>query len=258
MIDLLTARTVRIPLDERQATTLAAQAGDPVAFEALLLDVIGNLRALAAPWAPEDRLGREEALAAALLGFTEAVAAYRAEEDPDGVGVLPLLRSFVSAALGDTEAASVAVTVPTRTLKRWHGIVRRADGDLEEAARIAPTYAMTAETFWAVADARRSWDSISADEERETSHASEAARPLWGDRDSFAAAEDRIAVEAAFLAVDDTEGDVIRDAYGFSDYRPLPDGVIAERRGMSRPTVQRRRASALGKMREALAVDVDA
>lgn len=245
---------VRLPLEQRRATTLAAQQGDTTAYEDLVLDLIGNLRALAQPF--YDRLGRDEALAAALLGFAEAVAAYRPEQDPDGVGVVPLLRPYVAAALGETEATRVAVTVPERSLKRWHGIVRRAEGDLERAALLAPHYAMSAETFRAISEARRAWHSIEEDETRETSHGTDHALPLWGNEDNFAAAEDRILVEAAFEAVDTLEEDVVRDAYGFSDYRPLSDGVIASRRGMTRPTVQRTRSRALGKMREALAVDV--
>lgn len=72
--------------------------------------------------------------------------------------------------------------------------------------------------------------------------------------DSHDDVEDRLLVEAAFAAVDDLEEEVCRLAYGFSDYDPIPDSEVGYGLGLSRPKVQRVRASALGKMRDAAGV----
>ena len=96
----------------------------------------------------------------------------------------------------------------------------------------------------------------------------DAARPVDGDpAHAYADVEDRLLVSAAFNACDLTEAAIARRAYGFTYTRPMSDAEIAadlpmprldskgEAHEWTRPTVQRRRADALGAMREALGVD---
>lgn len=149
----------------------------------------------------------------------------------------------------------VAFTVPTRTLTRFYSILRKADGDPVKAAAIATKHSMTVETFMDVLSAVRTTNlELASDEEDDSAMLArwEAARPVWSRTED--AAEDALLVEAAFDAVDDLEEEVCRLSYGFSDYDPVPDAEIGHRLGFSRAKAQRTRSSALGKMRDALAV----
>lgn len=251
---------------EERETIARAKAGDEAATIALIYAYAPALRNTTARyrnagdvwdgWTLVSSQNVDEARSIAVGGLIEAIYAF----DLDGPHerLAATVWEYITAHFSENMAAiENGLSVPSRSLKRFYGIVNRAERDLVLAEQIAPKYAMSRETFRAIRDAVRAGrieDEAVSDESTERLHAS--ARPIWDDRDNFAAAEDRILVEAAFEAVDTLEEDVVRDAYGFSDYRPLSDGVIATRRGMTRPTVQRTRSRALGKMREALAVDV--
>lgn len=188
---------------------------------------------------------------AAVVAFLELIA----EHDP---ALNPRLAGRVSArlsrALADEVAASASFAVPERTLSRFYGIVRDADGDLALALESAPDYGMTRETFSAVLHAVKadSLDGLTADDEdgaRPEIHASSVFSPS-----PIVDVEDKILVEVAFGAVDDEEARIVELAYGFTEYDPVPDAEIGHRIGLTRPTVQRKRGKALGKMRKALAV----
>lgn len=195
-------------------------------------------------------LSSDDAGAAVVLGV------HRAALDCDGSGAgspqsfTAIVSACVGVALRDASVEATAVHVPSRTLDRFFGVLRRAGGDAELAAAIAPEFAMTRETFYAVAAAVRCG---SLDVESVAASAERVAAPA----DGLSALETRELVHAAFRVVDDLESDVIRAAYGFSDFRAKPDAEIAGDFGMSRTVVQRVRARGLGKMREALAVDVE-
>jgi DNA-directed RNA polymerase specialized sigma subunit len=250
----------RLTLDEERAAIAAAQLGDEAAKLSLILAYAPALRngvawyTRALPSAPQAS-ELEDVQSQAVLGLLEAIAAFDADVHDRLAAIAP---GYIRNAVSGAAASVTGFAVPERTLKRFFGILREAQGNVYEAARIAPSREMKPETFLAVLSAIRNVDSLEGltDEgERHTgaSHRGEAsASPLWDN--STPDVEDRILVEAAFAAVNTLEADVCRLAYGFSDYEPVPDAEIAARLGSSRATIQRTRAGALGKMREALGV----
>lgn len=246
-----------LPLDEEREAILAAQAGDEDALLGLLRTYSRALRSTAARY--RQALDVDDLRAEILAAFLVALGDYDPARDERLAAILPrTLTREVSAAA--TRASAFAI--PERTLQRFYGILRRGEGDVSRAAAIAPQYEMTTENFLSILAVVRETESLSTGDNDQTtaSHGSKGAvinraRSLWGEGSRFEAdAEDAILCEAAFRAVDDVEGDVCRLAYGFADYDPVPDAEIGHRLGLSRPTTQRKRASALGKMREALAV----
>lgn len=239
----------RLSQDEERETLHAAQAGDEDAKMTLLYAYAPALRNVVARY--RDVLGADDARMAAVLAFLDAVAAFDPERyDRLAAVVAPALTNE----LGELVAASAAVSVPHRTRTRFFGILRRAGNDVHKAVLLAPKYEMSRETFYAVLEAinAESMDAPGDGERDEFGGYERPAVPLWNPEDVYADAEDRILVEMAFSAVDDQETDICRMSYGFTSYNPLPDGQIAHDLGMTRPTVQRRRAGALSKMRDAL------
>lgn len=232
------------------ATITEAQAGSEDATLALLYAYAPALRNAV----KRSPLAAEEAQAVAVATLLEAVHAATSQRL---AGVLPAMLADALAEAG----GSGAVTIPARTLKRYFGVLRRAGGDLNAAADLAPSFELSREAFHAITEALRSWeslDSLAVTEDGVVTDYAPTARPLWNEEDGYADAEDRILCEVAFAAVGDLEKDVTRAAYGFSSYNPKSDAEIAEDFGMSRPTIQRTRTGALSKMRDRLAVDVDA
>lgn len=225
----------------------AAQSGDTAAADTLYRSVITNLRA----WSREysDTIDFEDALAAASLAFSEAVADFVPGK---GASFLGLLRTYVTSALTDAgrqggkTGRGVRVSVPERTLKRFYAILRAADYDLARGLEIAASKDMATDTFRDLYYALASDDgAVTEDDEAEVY--------LIPDPSSVELqAEETLLLETAWKAVDDFETDVCRLAYGFSDYRPNSDGEIAEKLGYGRATIQRRRQGALSKMRVSL------
>ena len=226
----------------------AAKSGDAAAFDTLYRGVIGALRR----WSREfpDTVDYENALAVSNLAFAEAVHDF----DPRaGASFIGLLKTYVWRALtdaprvsGEGSSVAVSVSVPERTLKRFYSILRAADYDLARGLEIAASKNMAADTFrdlyYALAT---EGGTVSADDE--------SAAYLVPDPSSVEQqAEETLLLETAWKAVDDFETDVLRLAYGFSDYRPNSDGEIAEKLGYGRATIQRRRQGALSKMRVSL------
>lgn len=235
---------------DRKATVMAAKHGDQSAYEALLADFVPNLRALSRAFS--DRLGRDEAEAAALLGFCEAVEAYDPDMDPEGVGVVAILSGYVREALASAAGVTMPFTVPDRTAKRFWGILRQAEGDPVKAAALAPSRDMATETFQSLYALMRGTTSLEAWISTER----EGGDSFFGWSVEAASVEDRFDVARAFDAVGDTEATVVKAAYGFTEYRPMSDAEIAEA-GLvgSRSKVQRVRTNALVKMRVALGVN---
>lgn len=250
---------------EREAIA-AAKAGDSEATVALLYayahalnKTVGRFRNAGGANATADH--KEELRSLAVTGLYEAIHAF----DPEAHD---RLAAIVSQHLWHAVSqlnGTIAFTVPQRTLTRFYSILRKANDNVYEAAALAPKYEMSRETFFSVLSAVRDVDSYDGLTGADDEHGSATkggqsaegsrdidARPIW---DNSAAEEDALLVAAAFDAVDDTEERVCRLAYGFETYGdPVADAEIGHKLGMTRPTVQRRRSSALGKMRQALAV----
>lgn len=225
----------------------AAQHGDDDATLRLLAAYVPHLRKAVR------LVGRlvplEDARQAALLGFMTALQKF----DPARAGRLAAcLPQYLTEAV--LEAARLAAyggfAVPPRTLRRFLGILDRAGGDPAEAARIAPQYAMSTDTFQAIWAAVRANGSL------------EAAIEACGDsvlnqvvtlHEVYDASDD-VLVALAFEAVDDLEAEVCRLYYGFTEPSPLPDAEVGYRLGMHRRKAQRLRISAIDKMRAALGV----
>jgi RNA polymerase sigma factor (sigma-70 family) len=243
---------------DEQTAISAAKAGDEGAQIALMLAYAPALRN-AVKWytrampSVAQSAELEDVRAQAIVGLLEAIRAF----DPEVHDRLAAIVSdYVTSEVSAQAADATGFAVPERTLKRFFGILRAADGNVFEATRLAPRYEMKRETFLAVLSAVRNVDSIDGlgageDEEAPRELAAMPLAPVYSDEEIV---EDRILVEAAFRAVDDQEALVCRDYYGFSEYDTMSDAEIAHRRGLSRPKVQRVRSTALGKMRSALGV----
>lgn len=239
---------------EREAIA-AAKLGDNEATVALLYAYAPAIRNVVERFtgeghtaSPED----DELRSTALLGFSEAIAAFDPEKH---VRLSSVVRVVLARVMREEYPSRDAFHVPPRTLTRFYSILRQAEGNVYAAAALAPQYEMTKETFFAVLSAVRDVDSIDGTPTEDEGAASDLgkdnARPLW---DASAAEEDAILVAAAFESVNDLEKTVCELSYGFTDYDPVPDAEIGHRLGLSRQKTQRTRSSALGKMREALAV----
>jgi DNA-directed RNA polymerase specialized sigma subunit len=248
----------RLDIDEERAAIERAKLGDTDATVALVYAYAPALRSSVSNFR-KGAVARGErpnpaALAdlrmSAIEGLIEAVHAF----DPDRYDRLAATVSkYVANSVATYLVSPIAITIPQRTLTRFYGILRTAEGNAAEGARIAPEYEMTTETFLAVLSAVReadSFDALAADEGDDRGFVN--VSPVWDG--AQADAEDRILVEAAFAAVDQLEADVVRLAYGFTDYDPVPDAEVAERLGLSRQKAQRTRNSALSHMRDALGV----
>jgi DNA-directed RNA polymerase specialized sigma subunit len=248
----------RLTVEEERATIAEAQAGNEDAKIALFYAYAAALRnglkwyTRALPTVPQAG-DLDDVRQSAVMGLLEAIAAFR----PDVHTRLAALASgYITNAVSVHSQAASGFSVPERTMKRFFGILRQAEGNVDEAIKIAPSHKMTVETFLAVLSAVRNVDGLEelqgASEDGSGSGREVEARSIFGD--TVADAEDAVLVEVAFSAVDDLEGDVCRFSYGFNDYDPVPDAEIADRLGFSRAKAQRVRAGALGKMRLALGV----
>jgi DNA-directed RNA polymerase specialized sigma24 family protein len=236
MPDSAAPTTPEIPAEQHEALVLAAQAGDMSASERLFVSVSGYLRSLVYRYTVTDA-DQEEAFAVASLAFAEAVREYA-----PGGRFIGILRARVIRDLTDAGSGSAfAVRVPGRTLRRFFSILKKADGDLEAGAALAPAYHMDRHTFVEIAAA--------------VHDAAEMPDAAFAGPSTSDVVEEALLLDVAWAAVDDFETDVCRLAYGFSDYTPNSDGEIAEKLGYSRPKVQRTRTGALDKMREALGLD---
>lgn len=254
LFDAPAPKLTALPHDEELALVLKAQAGDEDAYNALLRQYIPALRgyAITESRRANGYVDRDETRANVLLAFAEAVAKVTPTYHLSGA-----LKSTVRHTADDFQLVG-AVNIPERTRQRFTEIARAASGNLKAAEAIAHEYGMSAEVFRAVAEAFNAWGSYEAavdapaDALKGIGNREPATYPLTGDPfDNELAIDTRLLVEAAFAAVDELTGNVIKDAYGFSDYEPLPDAEIAHRRGYSRSKVQRLRTEGLVTMHAA-------
>jgi DNA-directed RNA polymerase specialized sigma subunit len=250
----------RAKLGEESATIALMRAYTPA-----LRAAIRQFGAMGGAWAGQvaDPDVVEDLRAAATLGFLEAIKSFDGTRWSRLAAIVP---DHLRQALSSAVPSPIAFSIPQRTLTRFYAILRKADGNPYEAAALAPQYEMRTETFLAVLSALRDVDSYDAvisgnaggfDGTTTERFATEQGRdvlayPLWDGKHPDA--EDEVLVEAAFSVVDTLEKDVIRMAYGFTEYDPIPDAEIGARLILSRQKVQRTRSSGLGKMRVALGV----
>ncbi|BCJ41702.1 hypothetical protein GCM10010168_53000 [Actinoplanes ianthinogenes] len=228
---------------EETAAIKEAQTGDEGAILRLFAAYVPALKAAMGTYTAV--LPIDDARQAAFVGFMNAIREHEAARSERLAGAI---RQHVHEALSGAVAnGNGGLTVPSRTLKRAFGILKKANGDVAEGARIAPLHEMTEETFLAVIAAVRADESLDFEIE------------IHGDASFFDATttphevtdvEDRILVEAAFRAVDGLEAEVCRLAYGFAEFNPIPDAEIGHRLGYSRLSVLRTRSRALDKMRK--------
>lgn len=256
-----------VTLDEAEEVTLiaAAQAGDEDAKVRLLLaygpalrsavsTFTNGVRAEREPWSSDSGLGSaalevSDAQGAAVVAFLELIASHDPEVSPRLAG---RVRQVLAEALGGLYAEVMPWRVPSRTLKRFYGILKAADGDAEAAEAAAPDYGMSRETFRDVLVAVRGTGSLDSLLDEDWSDGL-ATSPVYSTT-PVTDVEDAILVEVAFSAVDDEQERICRLSYGFTEYEPVADAEVAHRMGLTRPTVQRKRAKALTEMRKALGV----
>lgn len=242
-----------LAVDQEVDTIAAAALGDASAYEALCLAYGPALRAAVSRY--DNVADTDDVRQTALLALAEAIHTHDPERSPRLAGRLPsILREHFSA----LAASQLAMTVEVTAMKRFFRALRDAEGDLAKAEEIAVVRGMGRDTFESVRVAVRAVYTES-DLGSPTGDDGEGdfmlAHPLVEDLYTpYDEAEDRILVDVAFLSVNDEEARIVEMSYGFTDYEPVADGEIAHRMGMTRPTVQRRRVSALGKMRKALHV----
>lgn len=245
---------------EEREVILKARQGDNDAFVALLYAYGYTLRSQVSRF--KEILGREEAISVAMTSVTETIHTAKIDR------LAGTIRQRLANDLQMAADQQHGFTIPSRSMKRFFAILKAADGNVFEAARIAPDYAMSRELFLTILSAVRntaSYDGLTT-AEGENSWVTDGGQSADGSRDLAAEPligpirsteqimEDEILVEAAFAAVDDLERTVCELTYGFTEYDPLPDAEIGRRLGLSRQKTQRTRAGALGKMRKALGV----
>lgn len=193
-----TVKTSRIPAGEESAVIEAAQAGDETATLRLLTAYMPALRAAVSRY---ESLSIDDARQAAIIGFMEAVHAFRRGANEADL-LAGILRQYLHDALTSaTSDATGGFSVPTRTMKRYFGILARANGDHFEAAKLAPDYEMTEDTWWSVYTAIGAEDSLEgALEAKGSDSMSPVSSEVAGPRE-IADAEDRVLCDLAFRSV---------------------------------------------------------
>lgn len=242
-----------LSVEEEVALIASAQAGDADAYTRLLHAYGPTLRSHAAKAAKFT--DTDDARSSALLAFAEVLASHDVEYGYENGRLASRLTPHLLNVLDTTKGEALsAFAVPSRTMKRYFGLMKAADGDVVAARALAPSSMMTVETFDSVHSAVMA-DSLEGLTTPDGDGPSRdfVASPVYT-VSPVVDVEDAILVDVAFRAVDDEEERVCRLAYGFTEYDPQPDAEVAHRMGLTRPTVQRRRTSALGKMRKALGV----
>lgn len=209
----------------------AYQAGDPKALDILAHAYDAWLRKLARQQARRSSVPFDDLLQEARLAFMESTL----RADPRR-RLSTIARPWVEEALRDA-CHPAAFAIPPRTFRRYWAVMREA-GTPEEGARIAPTHGLAVDTFWAVHRAATGASSLDASPV-ETPAAVETA---------VEAAQARHEAAERLARLNDRERLVVEHAFGFATGSPMSDDEVAKAVGLSRPTVQRVRVSALEKM----------
>lgn len=243
--------------DDEAATITAAQAGDEDATMALLRAYGPAMRSAVGTFVgrlplEERAQAYEDAQMEAVSAVLALIADHDADESPRLAGrVVQALKG----ALGELARLDAALNIPRRTLDRFYGVLRAADGDIDAAAQLAPSMGMTRANFDEVrAAVRETLNVTGADDDAPEGERMLAAPIVSEVYRPYDEVEDALMVEVAFAAVDDTEARICEMAYGFTEPDPVPDAEIGHRIGMNRLKVLRTRNGALDKMRKTLGV----
>lgn len=260
-----------ISAEEEGALVLAAQAGDQDAALALVAQYGPAIRNALAR-IPGEALDPEDAAQEAAVAFLGLVQAH----DPATGRLAGRVAVYLTEALQGAASATSGWAVPARTVKRFLAIRKAADGDLVKGAAIAPEHEMASARFLLLASVLSTGTLDDVNEggiRHEGRNRADTATGLYGDASSaFAHVEDTILVDGLLSLLDERETAIIRYAYGFDAIPGIDldeaksgaarsreegiavanDAAVARHLGLTRPTVQRTRAAALAKMREAL------
>lgn len=235
--------------DQHESLVLAAQSGDQESTETLYHSVISALRNWSRAFSAT--VDYDEALAVSSLAFYEAVMDF---VPGDGSSFIGLLQGYVQSSLtdagrfsGGSSGSGVQVSVPERTLKRFHAILREADYDLDKGIELARQHSMNPSTFLDIY--RASADMGSEEDDLLAVASAESVSDL---------VEETVLLDAAWSSVNNIETTVCERYYGFTDYREHSDAEIAEGISFTRSKVQRTRTGALDKMRMAVGLEGEA
>lgn len=237
-----------VPIADEVDVIAAAKTGDEAATLALFAAYVPAVRRIVARFT--SALPLDDARQTAFLGFLDAVEAFNVDRSDR---LASILREKVYEALSDAAGDAVGgFAVPSRTLKRYFGILRRHGGDPEAAALAAPSYEMAEATFRAVHHAVNADDSLDAEIEMSGGVDQLTEVTATGLPREFADVEDAVLVAAAFRSIDDFSADVCRLKYGFTTGDEMTDDAVGYHLGVSRLKAHRTRATALRTMADAL------
>lgn len=262
------------PEDER-ALVAAAQGGDGHSLAALVQAHVRYLRAEARKYAAAEPLIQEDDLVSAgVEAFLGAVATF----DPArGARLLTHARPSIGLAMAEEVATTGrTITVPGRTLRKYRKALRETSS-VEEARDLAQRReGMDPSTFDAIHFAMTGGESLDSSVgstndigqggavkhgRKSTGEISNVTgerirhdTPLLGSRgpspeSTESAVTARALTRDALAQLDDRQRQIVALAYLYDD---LSDAQIADRLGLSRPTVTRARNAALTVMREFL------
>ncbi|AWY06676.1 RNA polymerase sigma factor [Microbacterium phage Zeta1847] len=245
-----------LPLATELDLIARARDGEEAAHNALLRAYIPAIRGAVSAQYKRLRethdLGEVRSLV--LLAFVEAI-----ETTDDGKRLAGNIKARVMHAVHNDALPPSAVSVPARTYSRFVQIIDAAEGNLAKAEELAPGMGMTVEVFRAIREARGVWRSLEAETEaRETSasfagaHDGDMAATSIGEEPGYASVELVDLVNRALGALDPDSYRIVRLAYGFADYEPLPDAEVGHRLGFTRSKVQRLRMASLETMHDAV------
>ncbi|GAA4981095.1 hypothetical protein [Actinopolymorpha pittospori] len=242
---------------EERDLLIRAQAGDEAATFTLIRAYLPALAAAVREFWPMFQ-DTEELRSVVLVGFLEAVQAW----DPGGEypRVAGIVRQYATDAASREAGQGVMSRIPERTLKRFLGILRRADGDPARGAELAPSLDMASATFTNIYRQFKSANvgapfmtHYGEESRREEAAETDAVAPWGPTTDPLVGVEDRLLAATALGVLDETEAEVCRLAFGLGGADPLPDGKIAAQLGLSsRLKAQRVRQAAVAKMRAAV------
>jgi len=240
--------------DAEQALILAAQDGDDDAKNALISAYWPMVQRYLKRHA-ERPIETEDLEQEARLGILLAIRDYDPAKSKSK-RLAGLVHRTISQALGGMDDPCI---VPYRTRRRYAMILRKAGGDVELAASIAPEHSMSADSFHVVHDAM----SIAFVSYPDNDEDHELDSP------ALSSAETRELAEEALSTITGDELTVTRYYHGFTTGEPLSDAAIVQEWSLqelgpirvangesvtSRSAVQRARKNALVSMQTALGV----
>ncbi|AXH47338.1 DNA binding protein [Microbacterium phage Eden] len=241
MDELFKTKPGRESLDitEERALIIRAQEGDGdavwellVQYRGLLQKTANNVRSRIRGMAP-DKI--EDLQADLVLAAVEGIKAFDLDRFTRLSQTLPGKLKDVALEM------TTALVVPRGTLALWFKVWRQADQDHATAARIAPEWGMSSDTFRMIQHALEHVDS-------EWVHVPYDAGVPTAD------AETHRLVHEAMRVLSPAERDVIELAYGFRG-QPKTDEEVSMVLESTKGTVKSQRQRALTKMRTHLTVD---